>query len=181
MSKCRPSRSKTAPPYITWPHSKGRNTRPGQPSSSKGQGRSLLGSRRRSPSRCRDESPHEPWIRRGSLPRRWGVVGTRRRPISMNSSSVTRNMVPGEHPGLPTSPVLGDPLRALGDALAQRRRPNSLSPVSPSRWSGHAHTRNQRSPLGVSHRPVHEGGSSQWVWPVTGGCRPSASIGPVRR
>jgi hypothetical protein len=25
-------------PYMTWPHSKGRNTRPGQPSSSSGRG-----------------------------------------------------------------------------------------------------------------------------------------------
>ena len=43
------------------------------------------------------------------------------------------------------------------------RRPNSLSPVSPSRCSGYAHTRNQRSPFGVNHRPVHDGVSSQWV------------------
>ena len=42
-----------------------------------------------------------------------------------------------------------------------RRRPNSLSPVKPSRWSGHAQTMNQPSPRGERQRPVHAGGSSQ--------------------
>jgi hypothetical protein len=45
----------------------------------------------------------------------------------------------------------------------QRRRPNSSSPVSPSRWSGQLHTRQQRSPEGLNHRPVHVGVSVQWV------------------
>ena len=39
----------------------------------------------------------------------------------------------------------------------QRRRPNSRSPVSPSMWSAQLHTRHQRSPLELNHRPVHVG------------------------
>lgn len=41
--------------------------------------------------------------------------------------------------------------------------PNTLcrSPVSPSRWSGHTHTRNHLSPRGENHRPVHDGVSRQ--------------------
>ena len=42
-------------------------------------------------------------------------------------------------------------------------RPNSRSPVSPSMWSAQLHTRHQRSPLGLNHRPVHDGASRQCV------------------
>jgi hypothetical protein len=41
----------------------------------------------------------------------------------------------------------------------ERGRQNSRRPVSPSRWSGHAHTRHHRSPLGLNQRPVNLGGS----------------------
>ena len=44
-----------------------------------------------------------------------------------------------------------------------RRRPNPLSPVSPSRWSGQAHTRHHRLPDGANHRAVQLGSSMQCV------------------
>ena len=48
--------------------------------------------------------------------------------------------------------------RQVGEKGVQsERRPNSRRPVNPSRCSGHAHTRHQRSPLGESHRPVQDG------------------------
>jgi hypothetical protein len=53
--------------------------------------------------------------------------------------------------------------RVVQDTREAAGLPNSRSPVSPSRWSGQAHTRHQRSPFGENHRPVHEGVSWQWV------------------
>ena len=66
---------------------------------------------------------------------------------------------------LPHSPRIGQArIRPLAISRCQfRRRPNSRSPVSPSRWSGEAHTTHQRSPRGERQRPVHAGASAQWV------------------
>jgi hypothetical protein len=43
------------------------------------------------------------------------------------------------------------------------RPPNCRIPVSPSRWSGQAPTRNHRDPWGVNHRTVYLGNSAECV------------------
>ena len=65
----------------------GRNVDPASPALQAVEGRSRLGSTRRSPSHCQDENRHELWTRRGSPPLHWGVNGTRPRLSPMNSSS----------------------------------------------------------------------------------------------
>jgi hypothetical protein len=53
--------------------------------------------------------------------------------------------------------------RSVQDRHGTFGRPNSRSPVKPSRCSGHAHTRHQRSPRGLNQRPVQDGDSRQCV------------------
>ena len=49
--------------------------------------------------------------------------------------------------------------RVPGPVEIYALRANCRRPVSPSRWSGQAQTRHQRSPDGLNHLPVHEGTS----------------------
>jgi hypothetical protein len=57
--------------------------------------------------------------------------------------------------------LAADPV--FGSTRIQRRRPNSRSPVSLSKWSGHDHTRHERSPRGENQRPVQLGCTVQCV------------------
>ena len=76
-----------------------------------------------------------------------------------------------EPPELPLDPSAprGGRDRPTAPSRPERweRIPNSRTSVNPSRWFGQFHARHQRSPLGLNHRPVHDGVSRRWsAWIV---------------
>lgn len=92
----------------------------------------------------------KPWV---GDPQGWGIV---LHPRQRALSTITFGGMAGRLPE-------GDCAR-LTRGLQPSARPAEPAQVrQPSRCSGHAHRRNQPSPFGVNHWPVHDGSSTQWV------------------